>query len=1226
MPLRVVCESGALQLWTKEWCAGCQFVVFDGETHVGIETPERCPDPNWVARMFDARTSVCIFPTLSPSTKLKLNGAILPRTTTQNLLQFGRSQERIQHVSGVCDVDGFRLKTYRMVVQASNTTMFTQAPTWPITLRHGANFLPIPHDSTVAPFFNIRKELCDGETMDVDRHVRRIIEFVREALDAVMTEHETQLGGEFNFRPWCLRVMNGSGPDRQRRGYVISLWFVVANFVMPTLASVRTFFADMVDQHIHHELRGCVDYRCFARMGLPLPWSRGDDGNIIRPIDPDTLLPVCTPNDGDMVMASVLGDYLPIPHLRTRCLISPLFSHDERGTDDYWIANDDFMAVDPSLYGDSNVVQSPEMANTLLKQIATWRFRVPSHVMRLTRNLVAMGVGTEELERYTTLHDCIREAKRMRPTPKDMHDGALVRWAKLDSDRTDVNLSSDNAETSDLGDRLSRPLERTAGVLFFDLLRHIERTEAMESRPANSVIGILQRTVIESEDVQYVRPFSATTRGIRFVKAALGTGKSVANWETVVLWLKAAYNRSIQPGVRHQPLRVIVGTPRRTLAAATVVSANQYLEAHYDAWEDAENRRYNRTPRRPRLRFVHYLDESLQQRQTEASPIGDLCVWQLESFRKLSDVPPFDLVLFDEVASLLRCLTGSMVRKNRFQMEETIREFTRLVNAAKLVVVSDGNLTVRDIRAINDASSRRITAERILHVYRRIPQRGKVVWHFSEKPDPEWLSGQTKERKAEIRASCTALSKWLSSLCRDMAAGKRLYVYSGSKRLLVKTLIPMLQTIEGLDIDREVLLLTAETIDHGSPMDVMRVWSTKRLVAVSPTVTVGLDFSPVQPYFHAVYAYVSAFGAGPRDSVQSMVRVRNTIERKVHVCMRMHIESKAKDSQTQRHICAQNFLVRSSFVKRLTSMRDHVWTKEPTWLEELAVDNAFEDSVASNDLLGCIRVLLKQAGYDSENGEVFTRDQLDDSDVRIYTSKPIERTFDAIEDITTERYVELKNRIGSEGISEEQKLQIARYDFVHHHVVDQNDSETNATIWDWTCGRRRCMNAFKRIVLEKTEANLAVSRIIERDAVHTNMPSFLPSTNLQLHVVVYLYRDVLRIPGSWVSKEFSMREVATWRDRIAAIQEVASRQFSADRTNPMAWTRHDSDVRQVIRWMDRIIGSWSGATIYGHDTGRVCDLRTDHQWSGVVDANNTVVVRHAFVPGIVDIERHVRFD
>ena len=1220
--------------WTTEFCGGCPYTVVSGDTWVEIpQLADSGGDPDWFQRMFDRKTGVSLFPALRSDTKLYPPGTQLPRASTQNRLRFGQAQEQLRHVHG----EGFgatRMRTYQMLIHGAfgqqGTSVLTSAPTWPETLGGGARSLVLPYDQTVAPFVNLRRLLPDEEAMATDgvqNAFRAMVDSFREALDRVLTEHEMHLGGEISFRPWCLRVMDASGAGGMQHNFVLSLWFVVSNLVMANVGSVRSHFVAALMQYLNPELRDAVNTKCYSKMSFPLPWSRDEFGNWVRPVDPDTGRPVCTPQDGAPMMASRLGDYLPAPHLRQRRLLLPIFDHDHGGDEARWAANDALAALEPGLYADDNVVRDPADVPVLMGRVAAWRYRVPAHVMRLARNLVAMGVGTDELERRTPMRAWVEQAKAQRPSTRDLHDGALVRWAKADSERAGTAPpAAADADAEPLEVRVARPQLATPGRLFYDLEGHAERARLMDAQSPLSPIGILQRAEVVDAAVEYVRPFPPTTRGIRFVKAALGTGKSVSNWETVVQWLKAFHLRGHQPGQRCQPLRVLVGTPRRTLAAAVLVSANRYLQLHWDPWERAENLRIGvAAPTVPR-RFVHYMDESQRQQRPDAAQQqhhADMVVWQLESFRRLADVAPFDIVLFDEVASLLRCLTGHMVRKARGQLEDTVHEFARLVNAAKLMIVSDGNMTLRDIRAINDACARTNGALRQLVLYQRIPQRGRVVWFFSERPPSDLMRRTERDRKNDAKASCTALSKWVSCICRDVAQNKRVYVYSGSKRILVETLVPELRTIPGFSTEDDLLLMTAQTVNHSDPMDVMAVWPTKRVVAVSPTVTVGLDFSPPHPYFHSVYAYVSTFGAGPRDSVQGMVRVRNTIERTVNVCMRLHVDSRARPGKANRCVCARNADVRTGFVRRVTGARDHVWANEPPWLEELAVDNALEDDVAQSDLLGCVRTLLRHAGYDSDSGEVFRRALLDDDDVHLYVPRPLERTFFAVDNIAVDRYQYLRGRMGSEGVTEEERLAVLRYDFVHGFATDPANDEVNAAIWDWTCAKRKCLNAFRHLQLERGEGHTAVSRIIDRDAAHTNMASFVPQTNIQMHVVMCLYRDVLRIKGSWVDYEFSRGEVAQWGARIRTMQDVAMRQFAFDRTNSFQFSGQESTVEYVVKWIDRVLCAWSGATLCAHDCATGLDVHTETQWKAVTNPE-MLVVKHWLVPGVRDVEHHLR--
>jgi hypothetical protein len=1224
--------------WARNYPGEAELSVVDGVSWLTVPRNEilQGDDPQWFERMFCNWTWQLVYPRHRPEVRLMPLGFRPPRVAPLLFLGMRMPCPAPTAPRPGVPVHEVQQRTYAMTVASGMRgaqPLPTSAMEWPLALARGMRHQILPHDRSVAPYFRIVVPLEELEVLSNPHALRaktmEVIEMLNEALDAVLCDFEGQGIGDRPLRPWCLRLLNNSGLRRTTHQFLLSLWCVVSSIVMPSVQSVHLHFAAALARKAPAAYRACFDMHIYSALCFPLPWSRDDQGNLCVPVDGRTLEPVCRPDDGEVVLATRLGDYFPTPHVRRRVLLSPIFEHDGTGEEAYWATNEEMSMLDAELYGDETVIRDGLSAAALVAKISPWRLRVPSNVMRLTRNLVAMGIDPGLLEARIPQHrEWVESAKRMRPSTLDVHDGVLVKWARMDSERTTVQDGGEDVADGAAGERLlariTTPLSPavSAGLRFYDLAGQVERARTLPPKPPTHMIGILQTAEIVDEDVRYVRPFPAGTRGLRFVKAALGTGKSVANWETVVLWLKSAAQQR-----RAHNLRVLVGTPRRTLAAAAVMSANRYLEQHYDPWERAERQRLRLPPRAAPLRFVHYRDDALMhssrlrpaQQQTVTS--SDLCVWQLESFRRLADVPAFDLVLFDEVASLLRCLTGHMVRKCRGQLEETVSEFHRIINSAKLVVVSDGNITTRDVRAISDACAR-LCASRLMVVYRCIPQRGTVHWYFSEKASPALLERVPRNQHAWARATCTALSKWLSAICRDINHNKNVYVYSGSKRLLTHSLLPLIrESCPGVVVDDDVLLMTAETVDHAVPMDVLGVWSTKRVVAVSPTVTVGLDFSPAEPYFHSVYAYVSAFGAGPRDSVQSMVRVRQTRERVVHVCFRNHLDSVAKTQVPQRCDGARGAFVRAGFVRRVTGSR-HQWEKEPAWLEELFFDNSLEDAVARSDLVGCVRTLLLQAGYDGNSGHVVLRETIDDADAKVYQPAPIDRSFTAIPAITLERYQELKETmLRGESVREEDRLAVQRYEFLHQHLHSSNDPHAEE-IWNWTCGKRHCLQGFRRLVMQKREADTTVYRILDRDALHTNMITFLPSGNVQLHIICSLYRHVLGIGGAWVPADFPLHMTAVWAPQLRAIHAVAQEHFTCCRN--VVITNDETQAEKVVKWLDVVFGNWNGATVQAvvEASGEV--LNTKVQWAKARDLQADLIVRHRFVPSVENIGAHIR--
>lgn len=908
---------------------------------------------------------------------------------------------------------------------------------------------------------------------------------------------------------------------------------------------------------------------------------------------------------------------VPLPNMT---LLRPLFDVcGEEASRAYWDRNATLRRFGEP-YQDPGRLRGPEELAHALRHAAPWRLR-HAPCVALLREVVARH-GYDEapvraLVRPAALWDGAAPVPLEVPTAR--LTGRLRAWLVRDrAPPFDAAAAQAELAPATAYERLAAPPPSAASAApsaarrFYaleDYVRDVKAVPAEDWDPdEDPVLTVLRRARFVPASVHYVSHAAAAPGArVRFVRASLGTGKTTANIDLVIERLEER-RRAGAGGAR--PLRVLVVTPRRTLAAAIVDAFNKRLEEHYRAraWPEAD-----------RPLFRHYEEEKAGAPHQH----HNLAVWQLESIRHLRGAEPYDLVFMDEVASLLQGVTGRMVNKMAGQMEETARGFRALLRDAGLVVASDGNLTLRDVRAICGAAARdgERAAPADLRLYQRVVDRGDVRWYLTDDPVTGAFADRPDARRRAARCS-TGLSKWTTDLCARLDAGKRVFVYCASKRMLAVVLMPLLR--EHLREDGGgSLLLTADTVAGGAAtaMDVHAEWGRRQLVAVSPTVTVGLDFSPPEPYFDSVHAYVSAHGAMARDCVQGMLRVRLTRERTLHLCLRGRGDrpraAAAEQPGRPRAALAQDTHFVEEVVRRLAGPAA-AWADAPAWLAELHHDNQLEQTINAADLLGACRLLLAQAGYRTDTarrpGALVARVTDRDPDAwQVFADKPMKRRYDEVDALRDDAAAALRTQ---DFVGPEQRLALARYDFDTAIVRPNVPQDARRVVWDWVVYKRNNAHVGRLRFLDAPRADGGGG------PQHCSLPAFAPSAPLRRRLVADVLFRVLRLQDPRLDCAFDRAAAEQWYAALAP-SHVALRHCFPGVAARVSGQVPDAveALRRSVEYVDRILRAWNGATVFAsvvqRDASTVLQIRTPAQWTTYAN-DPALFVRYAVVPTLRD--------
>jgi hypothetical protein len=399
---------------------------------------------------------------------------------------------------------------------------------------------------------------------------------------------------------------------------------------------------------------------------------------------------------------------------------------------------------------------------------------------------------------------------------------------------------------------------------------------------------------VERYNEPFVRQFGRAATRVECVKSAMGSGKT-----TALRKILTATGDPQEPLARRPLLykRVVVVTPR--IQFARTVYGNL-----------------------KKLGFVLY-------NEVEDVTQHDRIIIQYESLHALypcGEGPRYDLVVLDEVESLLNNVTSAVTNKNRLKINASI--FKGLVSASTKVVAMDADLSNKTVRffrdTLNDASQ--ITLS--INEHPGLP-RDLVLYH--------------------------QLAEWIAQIEDAVAAGKRIVVVTGSKKAADMHVIPLLEKAAANGQFRFTYYHAkcddALTRDFENLSD---AWSKLDAVVFTPKVTVGADFS-VRDHFDCIFAYGEALSVVPRTLLQMCGRCRHPKNKAIHAFVK---QTRHDASRSTLASVGEDMLNRVSEVSEIEALIVDLESEHdmktgrvrleiaPNWLSTLYMHNRLEEERA----------------------------------------------------------------------------------------------------------------------------------------------------------------------------------------------------------------------------------------------------------------------------------------
>jgi hypothetical protein len=253
--------------------------------------------------------------------------------------------------------------------------------------------------------------------------------------------------------------------------------------------------------------------------------------------------------------------------------------------------------------------------------------------------------------------------------------------------------------------------------------------------------------------------------------------------------------------------------------------------------------------------FVSYLDADVTPQDLRQRDKTPRVICQIESLHKLAKhtcmrylTSGFDIVVLDEIESLLR----------HFMSPTVVNPLSEIQGLAD---------------TLNAATTGVVTMDATW---------GSVTKDFLKQAGLRNLLVINDYRSTE-NARTFAISKdeatWSAQIRDDIIAGRNVVVVSLSQERAMQVHKAALDTFDDpKDAARLCLLHTSKTADAVKAMliDVDALWSSKRVVIYTPTISAGVDFST--EHFDRMYLYLCPGSAAPMGALQMTGRVRHLVD------------------------------------------------------------------------------------------------------------------------------------------------------------------------------------------------------------------------------------------------------------------------------------------------------------------------------------------------------------
>ena len=450
--------------------------------------------------------------------------------------------------------------------------------------------------------------------------------------------------------------------------------------------------------------------------------------------------------------------------------------------------------------------------------------------------------------------------------------------------------------------------------------------------------GIKQKDCVYTET--YVRPYTLP-EGVTCLleRSQMGTGKTYQLFEYIK---------------RHAPLRIIHMSARQDY---TTSIHGDYLTKG--------------------IHMKHYLKDGT----SDTSRI----IIQMESLWKCQDADAYDLVVLDEIESLLKQWSSSHTMKGK--VATNAQAFSRILRNASVVLGMDAFLSQKSVECLNQLGI------------------------------PPYVRWNTFQPQSRVAIDCQSKGGLLGTLIACLGKGQKCVLFTASQQFGTDVLTTVNDAFPHISTRYYHSSVDDSVRDELSI--VQDAWKSLDLLIYSPCITVGVNFD--LPHFDTLFLYGSCMSTNIRDCFQSSMRARHIRTNECYYAL--HTKSPG-EVPTSRDDIVEHIGNTVPFYNSTHAC--------PRWLLNVHIHNIQEDNYHRVNYRDTWDYFLRTCGYTIVDAVV--------SDVYdISKDSPV--VYSDIPDVPHEAVKEVEQAITHRNATSHVKRMFSKFVFDSYTCTDESDLE-----------------------------------------------------------------------------------------------------------------------------------------------------------------------------------------
>ena len=400
--------------------------------------------------------------------------------------------------------------------------------------------------------------------------------------------------------------------------------------------------------------------------------------------------------------------------------------------------------------------------------------------------------------------------------------------------------------------------------------------------------------------------------------------------------------------------------------------------------------------------FVHYEHHKAYHKKQKAKIIpqitADKVILQVSGSLKLIKDQSFDIIICDEIESILAMLSPNTIYKKPEEYVTMYTTFERIMRDSKKVLCFDAFLTDRTMNMLHA-----LRGSSKLIINSTLPYNRKCT----EITDENVFYATLKKRIVRDK-------KRIVSIWGTVDPGKEFHTMLEAEG--IKTTFYHRKSNE-----------TTKT-EH--MRDVNKHWAEYQSIGYTSTLTVGVNYTNEKAVFDQLSLYASAWGATARDYVQSLHRARNIADDEllVHISKRVNNKSIEAGFTNQVDMWDKQLELTAQTLEALGERPTNYKTL-PEWLKHVILWNRNERATNHRHFPELMKKYLELCGIEIEE----TRQDGNNKNI------PIEKTYVQIEDVRIISHEEADHLIANRKMLDQDDIYALERHFLSNyvHTIDQ---------------------------------------------------------------------------------------------------------------------------------------------------------------------------------------------